>query len=126
MLYRYELAVDGELQGVGFLVGLNELEDGGRAERALAILDKALKNPSASLGADMGHTASFFTEEGEIKFQDIIQEICAAYENTLFGICRITVDETMLPSGCIRYEDRFQKIVGLDALEGIAHKEDFL
>lgn len=75
--YRFELAFDGEPQGVGFLQGAEDV--GLDNKDLLSLLDPFEKLPSPYLDEPLG-AMFFFTEEGMDKFMPYINAFVKALE----------------------------------------------
>lgn len=103
MLYRYELYCEGEDQDVGFLVGIEDL--GLSCEKEISLLkpfDKALENP---ILPGMRNSVSFFTEEGNKKFQKAIRDVVAAYKDSIFEVKIATLHLPVSLSEQVIYQD---------------------
>lgn len=110
MYIRYELYVDGEPQGVGFLQGLSELDkDDEYLDCLTKPFDENLKLPQ-SVFAEHKLTESWFTEEGYQKFKAAVANIQQAYDDTgLFEMKCLTAESL----DNIVYQDEFQVICKL-------------
>ena len=107
MYYRYELWVDDECQGIGFLQGLDDLGlPDWKVDELVFPFDELLPLPLEVL--ENGPALSYFTEEGNGYFEEAIRNVIAAYdEDGLFYVeCR-AVEEI---EGDIAYEDTWQVI----------------
>ena len=111
MIYRYELAVDGEYQGVGIFHGLTEIFDEEMIKSLTRIFNDELEIP-LDLWKVNEVTCAFFTESGNEKFKVHIQNIINSYaDNGLFDVMCIKLDETVLNEDDIFYQDEYQIVV---------------
>ena len=107
MYRRFELFVDDEDQGIGFLQGICELDKSDDFLDSLTeIFDKYLEIPQ-SVFVKHRYTKSWFTELGYEIFKEAINKIEEEYENTgLFNVqclCSESLED-------IVYEDEYQII----------------
>lgn len=112
---RYELSVEGALQDVGFLVGLNDCDL--QQEEIDALLENFNKHLNIvdfkSLNIIDKSAKFYFTEDGDKKFKEDIEKIKMKIESLgLFKIERIEVflsptDEKIF------YEDKYQCLIKL-------------
>ncbi len=110
MLYRYELYVDGEYQGVGILQGLDDMFSSDRAHGLVWPFNRELKVPPYSQ-FNGKLTASFFTEKGREKFKDSIAVVKTAYEEeTCFEVRELTIEQADI-AYAVLWEDEDQVIV---------------
>lgn len=102
-LYRYELYCEEEPQDVGFLVGVEDLGLSCEAEEnLLEPFDRMLKIPDLP---GMRDSVSFFTEQGNARFQTDIYRVVSAFQDSIFDIkrCRFELPDTYLNS--VIYQD---------------------
>ena len=109
MYYRFEIWLEGEPAGVGFLQGLDDIGIGEEeAERLIKPFDQDLPYPPDEILANRW-TKSWFTEEGYTYFRSAIDDICATYWATdMWEAVLLTQDQL----DNIIYEDEFQVIEG--------------
>ena len=108
MFYRYELWIGDEFQEIGFLQGL---DDTGlvpfRTNELVEAFEDLTIPPKEVFAA--GRTRSWFTEEGQNRFESAIEAVIAAYEEDgLFDVERL--EEEVL-DGTVAYEDDYQVLV---------------
>ncbi len=110
MLYRYELYVDDEYQGVGFMEELQDIFSYDRASDLSFYFDYYLNIP-AYYAFQERRTCAFFTELGNKKFQPYIQNIIKAYEEeTIYEVKCIQMNESEVADDVL-YSDEDQVIV---------------
>lgn len=111
MIYRYELAVDGEYQGVGIFHGMDEVFGSDLIKSLTRIFNAELEIP-LGLWKVEEETCSFFTELGNEKFKPHIQNIINAYaDDGLFDVMCVKFDEIILDEDDIFYQDEYQIII---------------
>jgi hypothetical protein len=106
--YRYELYVDNEDQGVGFLHGLSELELDEDYEDSLLNLFNDLPIPMFYMG-NQKKTKAYFSKYGKETFKKAIQTIIDIYEES--GFFRIVEEIKEINKNDILYEDEYQIII---------------
>lgn len=111
MLYRYELSFFGARQNIGIFHGMNDnLDLDEETESALMYeVDNFLPFPNV---ADGCRFKSYFTEEGNARFYDAIQNLISVYENdSIFDVDCVTISESSLKQEDIVYSDYYQVCV---------------
>lgn len=104
---RFELAVDGEPQHVGFIVGLDDTGLPEHEKSRLASLFDEMPMPPAH--AMQGGARSWFTEAGLARFSNAIAEVQRAYEDDgLFEVVATTSDAASV--GDVIHHDEYQVI----------------
>lgn len=112
---RYELSVDGELQDVGLLVGLNDCDL--QQEEIDALLENFNKHLDIvdfkKLNILDKSAKFYFTEDGDKKFKEDIEKIKIKIESLgLFEVEKIEV--FLFPTDeKIFYEDKYQCLIKL-------------
>lgn len=116
-LFRYELSYFDEPQGVGFIQGLKDMKlNNKKIDRLIQILDNELDIPNyCGFEKKKGkYIASFFTETGFEKFQEIINKIITEIDrkDNGFGVIKktIVINETEH----VIYQDEYQILLYLD------------
>ena len=108
MYYRYDLYLDDEYQGVGFLQGLSELWLDMDIEDDLLGLFKDLPIPNFYMG-NKERTKAYFTEKGKQKFKKEIETIINVYN--YYGPFTIKEHIDYFSPNEILYQDDYQIIV---------------
>jgi hypothetical protein len=105
MYYRFEIWLEGEPAGVGFLQGLDDIGlDDDKVDQLISPFDMELPYPPDDV-LEEGWTKSWFTEEGYDHFRSAIDAVCAAYwETDMWEAVRIAQDDV----DDIVYQDQFQ------------------
>lgn len=121
ILYRYELYCDDESQDIGFIVGLNDLIDGGalsdmQAEMLLEPFDDELPFPTCK----QKNIVCLFTEFGQLVFCNAIDNIIKAYEGSIFGVKEIIIEFPDDEKDKLEYEDKFQVCMDIQLFKHLA------
>ena len=121
MLYRYELEFQGELQDVGFLQGMCELDlDDETSDCLTSRFDTFLPLPPIPIR----NTRSFFTEKGNEYFhKDIMNIVNEFHRQGAFNVVVGLLSETELNGEDIVYSDEFQIIVKEHIMERVQWKK---
>ena len=120
MLYRYELYVDNEYQGVGIFHGLGELElDEDFEDGLLEPFEKEL------IFMPMEKRCEFlFTEKGNEKFKDHIQKILDIFkEDVLFEARCLKIDDHHIAAEDMVYQDEYQIAVIPETMKEIRREK---
>ena len=105
VLYRYELFCEDEPQDVGFLVGIDDLGLSCEKEEYLLNLFENLKIPNIP---NMRNTVSLFTKQGVNNFNNAINELLKAYDDSVFDIACVKINLPLEEEDSIVYQDKNQ------------------
>lgn len=115
-LFRYELFCEGEMQDVGFLVGIDDLGLSAEAEENLmAPFDTLLAIPEIPYLRD---SVSFFTEVGKDRFRREICNVAMAYDGSIFDVVLAKLDLPEEYLGEAVYQDENQVCLPANLYQG--------
>ena len=104
--YRFELAFDGEPQGVGFLQGLDDVGfTTARKERLMQPFNKHLAIPDVE-SEDDSAVVFFFTEQGLMRFAKDLNRIIKAIEPHGWSLIATVMEEDDFTHAL--YSDEYQ------------------
>lgn len=116
-LYRFELAFDGEPQGVGFPQGLTDVELWKPVETDLYDCFESLPVPKLAPGLELDEPVSFwFTEEGLSAFDDSINRVADEIAEKNWQLLGMWMEADLTDA---IYHDKYQAACAVEYISGI-------